>query len=112
MARVLAFVALVVGVAVLLFLYLQNPSELSWFPKCPFFALTGFKCPGCGTLRAIHFLLHLNFVEAWRMNPLAVVSIPLIAALVAFPSFRRNAWTAYVILAAVLCYWLLRNVCG
>jgi len=45
-------------------------------------------------------------------TPLAVVSIPLIAALAVFPSFRRNAWTAYAILAAVLCYWLLRNVCG
>jgi len=112
MARIWTVVGLTTGAAALLFLFLLTPSELSWFPKCPFFVLTGYKCPGCGTLRAIHFLLHLNFVEAWRMNPLAVVSIPLIAALAAFPSFRRNAWAAYAILAVIFCHWLLRNVCS
>jgi len=107
--RAWAWVAVAVGAAALLFLGWQNPAELPWFPKCPFFALTGYKCPGCGTLRAIHFLLHLNFAEAWRMNPLAVATIPLVGALAAFPKFRRNPLTGWSIFIIVLGHWIFRN---
>lgn len=34
-----------------------DPSELGWLPACPFHALTGWWCPGCGLTRATHHLL-------------------------------------------------------
>ena len=30
----------------------------------PLLLLTGYKCPGCRTLRAAHALLHMRFAEA------------------------------------------------
>ncbi len=46
------------------------------FPKCPFYVLTNFKCPGCGSQRAIHQLLNGNFVSAFYANPLLIAAIP------------------------------------
>ena len=40
--------------------FLFDPSETWFFPHCPFFALTGLKCPGCGTARAFHAALQRN----------------------------------------------------
>lgn len=105
-------VAVAVGIAVLLFLYFYNPQDIAFFPKCPFYALTGYKCPGCGTLRGIHSLLHLRFADAWSYNPLMVVSIPFLLAMLAFPRFGRSAIVGWTVLAVILCYWLLRNVLG
>ena len=34
------------------------------FPPCPFNALTGWNCPGCGGLRMTHDVLHGDFAAA------------------------------------------------
>src|SRR5690554_8210264 len=38
---------------------------------------TGFYCPGCGSQRAIHLLLHGDIIGAFRFNPLMVLTIPI-----------------------------------
>ena len=68
--NLLAAMGVVACVAGLVFLYFNNPQDLSGFPRCPFYALTGYKCPGCGTLRAIHAALHLRFSDALKLNPI------------------------------------------
>lgn len=98
------------GIAVLAFLYFFNPQEIPSFPRCPFLALTGLKCPGCGTLRGIHSLLHLRFADAWAYNPLMVVSIPFLAAFLAFPRLCTNVTVGRTVLLVVLAWWLLRNI--
>lgn len=100
----------IVGIVGLVFLYFWNPSEISCFPRCPFLALTGYQCPGCGTLRGIHSLLHLHFREAMGYNGFMVVSIPVLALLVLLPRFRSNVIAARVILGVTLLWWLLRNL--
>lgn len=61
-----------------------DPETAGFFPICPFYALTGFKCPGCGSQRALHQLLTLHPAAAFRCNPLVpfavVVGIFAIAA--------------------------------
>jgi len=60
-----------------LFLYWQlNPREWSFFPKCPLYHFTGLKCSGCGLQRAIHDILHLDFVSAFHENALILFAIP------------------------------------
>ncbi len=71
-------VMLLLGGAGLLLLRLFNPATSSIFPPCPFHALTGLYCPGCGSLRAIHQLLHGNLTTAWAMNPLTVLLLPFV----------------------------------
>ncbi len=51
-------------------------------PPGPLHALTGLWCPGCGTTRAIHALLHGHLALALSMNPLAVLSLPLLPVIV------------------------------
>lgn len=70
-----------IGVIVLLIVlgtiyFVFNPSKTALFPQCPFLLLTGFRCPGCGSQRAIHSLLHLDVVQAFSYNALLVSSIP------------------------------------
>lgn len=45
---------------------------------CPLHAVTGLYCPGCGTLRALHDILHGDVVGALGHNAL---TIPVLAAL-------------------------------
>jgi len=123
MARKTAYIT---GIAVLLLFLIVygvfDPSETAIFPKCPFFLLTGLKCPGCGSQRAIHQLLTLHLGEAFRYNAFMVLAIPLILFLLAAEVFRERwprlavlgsspvlSWT---IVAAVLLWWLLRNLLG
>ena len=52
------YVALIaLGFAGVAVLYTFDPRNPGTYPICPFLGLTGFHCPGCGTLRALHQLL-------------------------------------------------------
>jgi hypothetical protein len=50
------------------------------FPVCPFKALTGWNCPGCGGLRMTHDILHGDFSAAVVDNVFLLVGLPLLAA--------------------------------
>jgi hypothetical protein len=69
----------VFAAAALLFAF--DPAATWWFPSCPIHALTGWLCPFCGSLRAVHALLHGTPLVAAELNPLTTVG--LVAALVA-----------------------------
>jgi len=53
-----------------------NPSDVSFFLECPFKKITGYDCAGCGSQRAVHFILNGDFKSAWTMNPLLMLSLP------------------------------------
>ncbi|MGQ9576978.1 MAG: DUF2752 domain-containing protein [Thermoguttaceae bacterium] len=101
-------------------LFWQDPATSRAFPPCPFRAITGLRCPGCGTLRALHQLLHGNLVAALRLNPLMVISIvPLTLWLVAsclLPGYlaaaqeRLGAGPVWAVLIVVVAFWILRNI--
>jgi hypothetical protein len=59
-----------------------DPASTWWFPSCPLRALTGWLCPFCGTLRAVHAVLHGHLRAALVWNPLTTVG--LLAGLAAF----------------------------
>ena len=64
------------GAAGVTLLRVFDPARSGIFPPCPVRYLTGWYCPGCGSLRALHQLLHGNLREAWAMNPLTVMLLP------------------------------------
>jgi hypothetical protein len=102
-------------------LYLFDPSESSFFPPCPFRALTGLLCPGCGTTRAIHQLLHGNLVAAVTLSPLLVLISPtlgyaLVSTLVLAARDRplpvpmiHSLWI-WVLLMSIVLLWIIRNL--
>ena len=67
-----------IGLTVVIVLRFFDPATSGVFPPCPFHYLTGLYCPGCGSLRAIHQLLHGNLQAAWAMNPLTVLLLPFV----------------------------------
>jgi len=110
-----ALVALAVGV-----LRVFNPATTWLFPPCPFRALTGYLCPGCGTLRALHEILNGHLAAAFRLNPLMVLLMPYVGYSGASSAletvfgrglprvFLRPAYI-WMLLAIILLYWILRN---
>lgn len=110
----------VAGCAVIV-LFVLDPAESPIFPPCPFHALTGLHCAGCGSLRGLHQLLGGNIVAALDLNPLMVLSLPFVGyALIsecaktllgkALPGFFMPAFWIWAILAIVVAFGILRNV--
>src|SRR5215216_7769827 len=58
------------------YLFWFEPGKSGFFPICLFRFLTGFTCPGCGTTRALHQILHGHFLTAFTLNPLFIIAIP------------------------------------
>jgi hypothetical protein len=109
------------GLGVALVIYYQyNPATVTFFPPCPFLLLTGLPCPGCGSQRCLHQLLHGHVVDAFALNPLLVLSLPylLIGFVVEYsslrtqlPQFRQMAYgrmAAWVCFGIVLLSWPIR----
>lgn len=63
-------------------------------PKCVFHVLTGLYCPGCGMTRALHALAHGDPASAFAMNPLLVLSLPLLLWMAWHGLGRRPAMPA------------------
>ena len=77
------------GAAGLILLGLFDPATSGSFPPCPVHYFTGWYCPGCGSLRAIHQLLHGNLRAAWAMNPLTVLLLPFLTYGLASEALRH-----------------------
>jgi hypothetical protein len=110
--RRIATGAVVLGALAVLFLF--NPAGNAVYPPCPFHHLTGYWCPGCGSLRATHELLHLHFAAAWALNPLFILCLPILAmarkedGLVDRAFHHPSApWITGIILVG---FWILRNL--
>ncbi|HEX4190440.1 MAG TPA: DUF2752 domain-containing protein [Marmoricola sp.] len=69
-----------IGIASLA-LHLRDPHQHGAWGLCPFKAMTGLDCPGCGGLRAVNDLTHGQIGAAFHSNALFVGSIPLLAVL-------------------------------
>ena len=102
--------------------YTFDPATDSFFPLCPFRATTGLLCPGCGSQRAVHSLLHLRIGEALSYNALLIVSLPYIllgfwlewlGGAQRYPKLQYlffGRWSALVVLILVLSFWIGRNI--
>jgi hypothetical protein len=114
--------AAVLGLAVAATAYLAavDPNQPGHYPTCPFLAVTGYYCPGCGSLRAVHDLAHGDVAGAVARNPLTVLAVPLLVTLWVLWARRRvtgrgrtwaaPAWSIWAMLVGVLLFWLLRNL--
>jgi Protein of unknown function (DUF2752) len=97
-----------------------DPSDRGVFPPCPFRALTGWWCPGCGLTRATHHLLHGDVLGALRYNALMPLILALIAALWIDwytrsigrrPVLRRiPGWATVAGIVAAVTFAMLRNL--
>lgn len=102
------------------YLFIFEPGKSGFFPACPFRMLTGFTCPGCGSTRGLHYLLHGDVVAAFEFNPLLILSLPFLfyalvrytnAAMRARPLKRHqlNAKYIWVLFVVIMSFWVFRN---
>ena len=112
---------LILAVSVVSYVAAVDPGEAGHYPTCPFLALTGYECPGCGALRTIHAVAHGQLRDAVGLNVFAVVMIPVLA-------FFWVRWAAaraldrpvrsrvadprliWAVLGVVLLFWVARNL--
>lgn len=121
MRRSLVITVVIVLLLVFGFIYYAiDPATSTVFPRCTFLTLTGYKCPGCGSQRAIHALLNGDIKGALDYNAMLIVAIPWIALCLFAEGQRTRRPRLYerlnaplliwLFLVAVLAWWLLRNI--
>ncbi len=115
-AAIIAALAIVLAIVY----YYFDPVEARWMPRCLWKVATGTDCPGCGSQRMAHALVHGDILGAWHANAFALCIIPLIGLLLVmelnrekYPKLYRKVhapWVIWTLAAAVLIWWILRNV--
>ena len=103
-----------------IYLFIFEPGRTGFFPVCLFRVVTGLTCPGCGTTRALHEIVHGDFQSAFMLNPLLLIAIPFL--LFAFGRYnvmvlrggppRKNALPApyiYALFFIIVGFWIFRN---
>ena len=113
---------LIIAIVLLPLYFFLDPSLFQFFPKCPFLFITNLECPGCGSQRAIHQLLHLNFLAAIKFNLLLVIFLPILTYYftlkIISKVLQRNfikfnvflyKTTPYFVGIITLFFWILRN---
>ena len=101
--------------------FFLNPYKQEYFfISCPFYKITGFQCSGCGSQRAFHEILHLNFEEAFLQNALVLIAIPYFS-LIFFTSFFQEKFaklrqlligkkTILILFFTVILFGIFRNL--
>ena len=94
-----------------------DPHDPGHFPACPFRAVTGWSCPGCGSLRTLHDLTTGHAGEAWGHNAALIVALPLLAygwlRAVRGRGASRAGWRGWMgpaVLVALVAWTVLRNL--
>lgn len=110
-ARYWTMVILIATVAgtVLYTLRRFNPETYGFYPRCIFFSLTGWRCPGCGFLRAMYSLLHGRIVDAFRFNPYLFIIIPVLIGMVFNHRLARSAIVGWCVIIGTIGWWIARN---
>lgn len=100
----------------------RGPGGLPFWPGCLLRKATGIECPGCGMTRASYAMLHGRLGEAFALNPVGMVLLPL--ALIGLSlevagwvrgrplalRLRPGRYGSRIILAAVVIFAIGRNL--
>jgi hypothetical protein len=123
--RILTGAILIAVILAGIYIYAHfDPSDYIFFPKCPLYTITGYKCPGCGSQRAFHALFQGHFATAFRYNPLMFLLVPYILfgiymEYMANPSGKRifrlrkifyDKWAILVLAILIIAYAIIRNI--
>ncbi len=104
-----------------IFYFYFNPNTFAYTPKCYFHSFTGLHCPGCGSQRALHEILHGNIWTGFKHNFLILLAILIIGYKFyiyyvntikkqAKKNLLQHNAAPWLILVIVLGFWVLRNL--
>jgi hypothetical protein len=98
-----------------------DPNHAGHYPTCPFLYLTGYACPFCGSLRAVHDLVTGHPAAALHRNPLTVAFLPVVLVfwllwlrqeITGRPMPAAPKWALWGLLGLWMVFWLVRNLPG
>jgi anaerobic selenocysteine-containing dehydrogenase len=103
------------------YLAVVDPNQSSWYPQCPFKAMTGYDCPGCGITRALRAFVTGHPVRALDHNALFVVALVVGVVWFALSRMRERrgqpklelthkSWWTAAIGVVIVAFWVGRNV--
>jgi hypothetical protein len=72
-------------------LHLRDPHSSGSWGLCPWLALTGHYCPGCGVLRAVNDLTNGDLAAAASSNLVFVLVLPLVV--LGWARWTARAWS-------------------
>lgn len=110
---------LLLGV-IALFYFSVNPNQIDFLLKCPLYKTTGIFCPGCGSQRAVHNLLHGDILIALRNNSMLVLGLTGLLFhygihvsnhlfKTQFKSIFDNKKVLLFVIGILILFWILRN---
>lgn len=67
---------LIIAIVVFSLLYVFNPSDYWFWPKCPFKLLTKLSCPACGIQRFLHAISNGEIRQACHYNYYLIYALP------------------------------------
>ena len=94
----------------------MSPEQPGHYPACPFRAITGYACPGCGSLRTLHDLAHGHLITALTHNAMLVMTLPVaIVAWLRAVTGRTGAaatprWHGWAAMAVLAGWTVVRNL--
>lgn len=103
-----------------IYVFIFEPGRSGFFLGCTFRAVTGYACPGCGSTRGLHALLHGDVIAALKFNPFMVLALPFLlyvllrhtnAVMRDQPINRNRLDQKYIwmLFFVVLGFWIFRN---
>jgi len=114
---------LLAGLAGAVVFWAFDPDQNGFYPRCTLHSLTGLDCPGCGSQRAVHCLLHGELAAAVSANALLVLLLPVAAWLLLRLAINRYAHTSLpavflnriclgLLIGALVVFGIVRNLPG
>ena len=108
------------GLCGAIFLHFNNPNEKQLI-GCILEKTTGLHCPGCGSTRACHALVHGDIPTAFDNNPFLIAALPFILVLSARPAwmaivhdrwqpFHLSTGPAIFLIVAIVIFGVTRNL--
>lgn len=92
---------------------------LNW--SCPFRAITGLYCPGCGGTRALSALLHGRVLESLKLHPFVLYGLGFYLIFMGswtlnrltrgrIPGLKYRSWYVWGGVILVAGNWLIKNI--
>jgi len=116
MAQKKYIIPVVLMIALLGVYFFFSPYKFSFFPTCPFYKYGGLHCAGCGSQRALHHFLHLEFRQMFSSNLLFPLWIYLAGdyfykkLVLKIDPILLSTKIPYFLFLVILIYTILRNI--
>lgn len=103
------------------FIYLALHTFLGFSIPCPIHFTTGLYCPGCGVSRMFFNIFKLDFISAFKSNPVLFCALPVFSALFIYHIYKYlrfgkkglSKWEnilLYIFIGILVVFGVLRNI--